>query len=431
MRPESRPFHLKSILFGAFWAAVGILLTQHFLGPWLASYTQASEEQILATVHRTISEDYVEPLSTEELMRQGAEGMLQSLKDPYADFFGPQELRHFQEGNSGMLVGIGVMLNRDSAILYPQPGGPAEAAGLRPGDTFLKIDGHDVSAANRTIIATLLRGEADSEASMQMLRQNGSTYTTTVTRSGVPTITVGDIRIVDADAGIGHVHIRSFAQSTLKELDHALERLSNNGMKALILDLRWNPGGQLPSAVGVAARFLDGNLVCSLESRYAPTDRRYANAADGKYHGMPLVLLLNGGSASGSEVVAAALRERGFAILVGERTYGKGIFQQVFEYEAGEFAMQFTAGYYITPAGHILEGHLNPELAGSLEPDLAIQSDVEEDRLIRTWQRRNPPPAKYRAAMYEAFPETANVNPPADRFLQAARALLRTTLQGS
>ncbi|MFK5957135.1 MAG: hypothetical protein QM477_11890, partial [Planctomycetota bacterium] len=110
MRPESRPFHLKSILFGAFWAAVGILVTQHFLGPLIESRTQATEEQILATVHRTIREDYVEPLSAAELMRQGAEGMLQSLHDPYADFFGPQELRRFQEGNSGVLVGIGVMI---------------------------------------------------------------------------------------------------------------------------------------------------------------------------------------------------------------------------------------------------------------------------------------------------------------------------------
>ncbi|MFK5957023.1 MAG: S41 family peptidase, partial [Planctomycetota bacterium] len=281
------------------------------------------------------------------------------------------------------------------------------------------------------IMATLLRGEAETEVEMEMSRQDGSTYTASVKRSGVPTITVGDVRMIDTEAGIGHIHLRSFARSTLEELDHALERLSHSGMKALVLDLRWNPGGQLPSAVGVAARFLDGNLVCSLESRYAPTDRRFANAADGKYHGMPLVLLVNGGSASGSEVVASALRERGFAVLVGERTYGKGIYQQVFEYDAGEFAMQFTAGYYITPAGHILEGHLNPELAGCLEPDLAIQSDAEEDRLIRTWQRRNPPPAKYRDAMYAAFPETANVPPPPDRFLSAASALLRNTLLGS
>lgn len=431
MRPESRSFHLKSILFGAFWASLGILATQHFLGPWLTSYSQATEEQILATVHRTISEDYVEPLSPEALMRNGARGMLESLRDPYADFFGPEDLRRFQEGNSGVLVGIGVMINGRGEVLYPQPGGASEAAGILPGDRFLTIDGHPVEQMDRSFMAGLLRGEAESEVVLEMSHQDGTTFTASVKRSAVPTITVGDVRMVDAESGIGHIHIRSFAQSTLAELDHALERLNRSDMKALILDLRWNPGGQLPSAVGVAGRFLDGHLVCSLESRYAPTDRRFAKSADGKFFGLPLVLLVNGGSASGSEVVAAALRERGFAVLVGERTYGKGIYQEVFEYDSGEFAMQFTAGYYITPAGHILEGHLNPQLAGCLEPDLAVISDAEEDRLIRSWQRRNRPPAKYREAMEAAFPETANVQPPPDRFLETAIAVLNRTLLGS
>ena len=428
MRPESRSFHLKSILFGAFWASVGILVTQHFLGPFISLHTQAPEEQILATVHRTISEDYVEPLSADALMRNGARGMLESLRDPYADFFGPEDLRRFQEGNSGVLVGIGVMINRRGEILYPQPGGHAEAAGVLPGDRFISIDGQEVVGMERGVMAGLLRGEADTEVVLEMEHLDGTPFTATVKRSAVPTITVGDVRMLDTESGIGHIHIRSFAQSTLAEFDHALDRLSRSGMKALVLDLRWNLGGQLPSAVGVAGRFLDGQLVCSLESRYAPTDRRSSRKSDGKYFGMPLVLLMNGGSASGSEVVAAALRERGFALLVGERTYGKGIYQQVFEYEAGDFAMQFTAGYYVTPAGHILEGHLNPQLAGCLEPDLAVMSDAEENRLIRTWQRRNRPPAIYREAMEAAFPETANVPPPPDRFLDTATAVLNRSL---
>ncbi|MDA0666861.1 MAG: S41 family peptidase [Planctomycetota bacterium] len=431
MRTENRSFHLKSILFGAFWASVGILVTQHFIGPFLSRHSQATEEQILATVHRTISQDYVEPLSPEALMRNGARGMLESLRDPYVDFFGPDDLRSFQEGNSGVIVGIGVMLNSRGEILYPQPGGNAEAVGIVPGDRFVNIDGQSVINMDRGLMAGLLRGEAGSEVVLEMEHQDGTPFTATVKRSAVPTITVGDVRMLDMDSGIGHIHIRSFAKSTVAELDHALERLVRSGMKALILDLRWNPGGQLPSAINVAGRFLNGGLVCSLESRYAPTERRYAQQVDGKYFGMPLVLLVNGGSASGSEVVAAALRERGFALLVGARTYGKGIYQQVFEYDSGEFAMQFTAGYYVTPAGHILEGHLNPQLAGCLEPDLSVIADAEEDRLIRTWQRRNRPPAIYREAMEAAFPETADVSPPPDRFLDTAVAILNRSLKGS
>ncbi len=383
---------------------------------------------MLVKVHQTIRDDYVQPLSATELMRSGARGMLESLHDPYASFFGPEEMRRFHEGNSGVLVGIGVMLNNLGDILYPQPGGFAEAAGIRPGDRFLAIEQEDVADADLAHIAKLLRGEAGTTVHLVLQRRDGSTYQADVERNPVPTVTVGDVRMVDEELGIGHIHIRSFAHSTVAEFDHALERLQAHGLQALILDLRWNPGGQLPSAVGVASRFLDGHLVCTLENRYGPTESRYALSKDGKFFGMPLVILVNGGSASGSEVVAAALRERGFAVLVGSRTYGKGIYQQVFEYEAGSFALQFTAGYYITPAGHVLESHLNPEIAGCLEPDIPIATEAAEDLAIRLWQGRNPPPAAYRDEVYATFPGMKNLTPPADRCLDAALSLLRQSL---
>lgn len=428
MRPESRPFHLKSLLFGALWASVGILVTQRFLGPCIIDRTRPAEEQMLLMVHETIRDDYVEPMPSDDLMRSGAEGMLSSLEDPYASFFGPEEMRRFREGNSGVLVGIGVMLNIAGDILYPQPGGLSDKAGIRPGDRFLRIDEVDVRDAPLQELAGLLRGEPGTSVHLELIRRDGSTYAAQVKRSSVPTLTVGDVRMLDQEAGIGHIHIRSFAQSTEHEFDRALDKLELRGMNALVLDLRWNRGGQLPSAVGVAARFLDGHLVCSLENRSGSTDRRHANPEDSRFLGMPLVLLVNGESASGSEVVAAALRERGFAVLIGSRTYGKGIYQEVFEYEAGNFALQYTAGYYITPGGHILEDHLRPEHAGGLEPDLVVMPDPAQEFAIRAWQRRNPPPAAFRDEVYEVFPAIRDATPPSDRVLDSALALLRTAL---
>lgn len=428
MRPESRPFHLKSLLFGAFWASVGILVTQRFLGPCIVDHTRPAEEQMLLMVHETIREDYVEPMPSDALMRSGAEGMLLSLQDPYASFFGPEDLRRFREGNSGVLVGIGVMLNTSGDILYPQPGGFSDKAGIRPGDRFLRIDDVDVRDAPLATMAELLRGEAGTLVHLELIRRDGSTYAALVERSSVPTLTVGDVRMLDEDLGIGHIHIRSFAQSTVHEFDRALDKLEQRGLKALVLDLRWNRGGQLPSAVGIAARFLDGHLVCSLENRNGTTDQRHADPEDSRFFGMPLVLIVNQESASGSEVVAAALRERGFAVVVGTRTYGKGIYQEVFEYQAGDFALQFTAGYYLTPAGHILEDHLRPEHAGGIEPDLVVLPDLEQEPFIRAWQRRNPPPAVFRDAVYEAFPIIRDAEPPPDRMLDTALTLLRTSL---
>lgn len=428
MRPESRPFHLKSLLFGAFWASVGILVTQRFLGPCIIDRTRPAEEQMLLMVHETIQRDYVEPVAGDDLMRAAAEGMLDSLEDPYSGFFGPEEMRRFREGNSGVLVGIGVMLNSLGDILYPQPGGFADKAGIRPGDRFVRIDGKDVQGAGLTQLATRLRGAAGTKVTLDLIRNDGTTYTAEVKRSAVPTLTVGDVRMLDTEAGIGHIHIRSFARTTEDEFDRALDKLEQRGLQALVLDLRWNRGGQLPSAVGVAARFLEGHLVCSLESRGGIIEQRFADPEDSRFYGMPLVLLVNGESASGSEVVAAALRERGLAVLVGTRTYGKGIYQEVFEYEAGDFALQFTAGYYRTPAGHILEDHLRPDHAGGLEPDLAITADPAEEVSVRSWQRRNPPPAAFREEVHELFPAIRDATPPPDRVLDAALTLLRTSL---
>lgn len=428
MRPENRPFHLKSLLFGAFWASVGILVTQRFLGPCIVDHTRPAEEQMLLMVHETIREDYVEPVPSSDLMRAGAEGMLNSLEDPYASFFGPEEMRRFREGNSGVLVGIGVMLNTAGDILYPQPGGYADKAGIRPGDRFVEIDGIDVRDANLQTLAGLLRGEPGSTLELALVRRDGEDYRCSVKRSSVPTLTVGDVRMLDPDAGIGLIHIRSFAKSTEHEFDRALDKLELRGLKALVLDLRWNRGGQLPSAVGIAARFLDGHLVCSLDNRSGTTEERHADAEDSRFLGMPLVLLVNGESASGSEVVAAALRERGFAVLVGSRTYGKGIYQEVFEYEAGDFALQFTAGYYRTPAGHILEDHLSPDHAGGLEPDIVVLPDPAQEFAIRAWQRRNPPPAAFRDEVHATFPAIRDALPPSDRVLDTALNLLRTTL---
>jgi len=424
-------FHLPSVLFGAFWAAVGILVTQSLLGPRLVELSRPEEEQMLGLVHRRLNEEYALAKDPKWLLQQGVKGMITALDDPYSTFIGPEQMRSFHETASGTLVGIGVMMDGLGTVLYPQPGGNAEKQGLRPGDRFLAIDGEDVQHENLPALSERLRGPNGSEIQVTIAHADGSELQTTIVRGTVPTLTVGDVRMLDQARGIGHLHVRSFARSTADELDRALERLDQQGMRALVLDLRWNIGGQLDAAVAIASRFLTGGVVCTLESRTAPPSVRRADRSKASHVDLPLVVLINEWSASGSEVLAAALRERGAAVLVGQRSYGKGIYQEVYDFPDGEFAIKFTAGYYLTPRGNILEDHLNTNFSGALDPDVAVRPMPEEQASIQAWQGRNPPPARYRADFERLFPQVAGLAPPKDSVLTAARELLALALPPS
>jgi carboxyl-terminal processing protease len=410
---------------------VVLLGVKFLLAPWLQLNTRETNEQILMQAHTTILDNSLEPHTSSDLMRGAAEGMLVSLQDPYASFVGPEEMRRFEEDSSGTLVGIGVMLTARGVVLYPQPGGLAEAAQLRPGDRFLQVDSVEVSDWNMNQLTEVLRGEIGTEVNLLMEHADGTQFEAMIKRGNVPTLTVGDTRMLDSEAGIGHVHVRSFAGTTADEFERAMWRLSGTtpgGLKGLVLDLRWNIGGQLNSAIAIASFFLDGELVCSLEGRNRPAEKRFAARGRAVYKDLPVVLLVNEWSASGSEVLAAALRERGMAVLVGQRTYGKGIYQQVYDFEQGDFVLKFTAGYYTTPAGRILEGHLDPDLVGGLEADIHVQPVAENSAAIRTWLRRNPPPSRFRDEVHELFPAYRDAQPPTDIALETALNLLQRSL---
>lgn len=431
MSLHRRPLDPRSIAFGVIWTAVVLLGVKFLLAPWLQLNTRETNEQILLQAHSTLLNNSLEPRTSSDLIRSAAEGMLASLQDPYASFVGPEEMRRFEEDSSGTLVGIGVMLTARGVVLYPQPGGLAEAAELRPGDRFLQIDGAEVSAWTMNQLTAVLRGEIGTEVNLLMEHADGTQFEAVIMRSTVPTLTVGDTRLLDAQAGIGHVHIRSFAGTTAVEFERAMRRLNGttpDGLQALVLDLRWNIGGQLNSAIAIASFFLDGDLVCSLEGRNRPSEKRFASRGRAVYKDLPIVLLVNEWSASGSEVLAAALRERGMAVLVGQRTYGKGIYQQVYDFDKGNFVLKFTAGYYTTPAGRILEGHLNPSLVGGLDADIHVQPIAENKAAIRTWLRRNPPPSRFREQVYELFPSYRDAQPPTDIALETALHLLQRSL---
>jgi carboxyl-terminal processing protease len=290
--------------------------------------------------------------------------------------------------------------------------------------------GKDASALRSEALTERLRGPRGSTVRLEFEHRDGARVSAELKRRPMPSGTVGDARWLDRAAGLGHIHIRSFAESTARELDAACAALLAEGaLLGLVLDLRWNTGGQLESAVEIASRFLAGGSVCTLREFGGATRELTAEPTLKRWPDLPLVLLVNSGSASGSEVLAGALRDHGAAVLVGERTYGKGIFQEVYRFRDGQFVLKFTAGEYLTPAGRALEGHLRPGLGpGGLEPDLPVAADPAQTAAIRRWQQVNWPPSALRAEVDEVFPGHFPFEPPADRVLDAALRLLQAAL---
>lgn len=431
--PQRRGLHLSSVLFGALWTAVGLLAAEQWLGPFLARRAMPEEEETLATVYRTLREHAVLAGDRAELARAGARGMVEGLADPYSSYIGPEDLEAFRLESSGTYAGIGAMLHPDGRLLYPLAGGPAEEAGLRPGDRILAVDGEDVAGLDSAALAPRLRGPRGSGVRLEIEHRDGVRASAEIRRRQVPAGTLGDARWLDRDAGVAHLLLRSFAESTPRELDVALERLEAEApLRALALDLRWNTGGQLESAVTIAARFLRGGLICTLRDRAGREQIRRADPALARWPELPLAVLINETSASGSEVLAGALRDHGAAVLVGVRSWGKGIYQEVYDFDAGGFVMKFTAGMYFTPAGRSLEGHLRPELApGGLEPDLHVADAPEAAAKVRNWHWIHRPDPRWRAAVDEAFPSYFPDQPPPDAVADAALVLLREALAGA
>jgi carboxyl-terminal processing protease len=419
------------MLLGITLTGLGVVLAQAVFGPVLARSLASTEQQILSNVHDRLVEDYVVPLDREALMRAGVRAMIDALGDDYSSFVGPEEVATYREESSGSLIGIGAIITDGARVRHPSPGGPAERAGLLPGDTLLAIDGQSTDGLTVDEVVDLIKGPEESSVHLQVRRHSdGLLMEVEIARESVPTGTVGRVEMLDPATGLGRIHIRSFARSTADELDAGLDELLAQGMRGLVLDLRFNRGGLLDAAVDCAARFVEGGIICTLEGRGEAHKVRKADRSDFRDLRLPIVVLLNEHSASGSEVLAAALRDRGVAVVAGSRSFGKGVYQQVQRYEDGQFVIKFTAGYYVTPAGRIIEGHLNSDFTGGIEPDLPVSpANVEDSSRIFRALQQDEIPGPYRVQAIAIWPVLADYpmsppDPATDLALQALRACL-------
>jgi len=319
-------------------------------------------------------------------------GALGTLNDPHTSFLEPEPREREREALSGRFGGIGAYVTQAEdgrIVLEPMPDLPAEKAGIRQGDTLLQVDSTEITTGmNTEEVIALIRGEVGTIVRLTV-RHEGETVplTVEVTREEIPSPTV-DSRMLDEPAGSGYVRITLFSDRTDRELRQALDELKSQGMTQLVLDLRGNGGGLLGAAVDVASEFLDGGPVL-YQVEKGGKEQTYEARNGGKFTDGKLVLLVDGGTASASEIVAGALQDRGRAVLVGEVTYGKGSVQQVFDLSDGS-SVHITYAEWLTPNHRQITGvGLTPEFqAGITDDDRANGRDPQLDRAIE-WLNQN------------------------------------------
>jgi carboxyl-terminal processing protease len=303
-----------------------------------------------------ISENYVETVDYEKANEAAIQGMLWTL-DPHSNFFGPEEYRRLMQDQESRFTGIGVSILRHRDGVYvqtPIQGTPAAKAGLRFGDRIVEVDGKDARDWTTPQVSKAVRGPEGEPVSIKVERAgNQSPLYFTIRRGSVPQPSIRNSFMLRP--GVGYVGLTGgFTQTTADELAQSLEQLSGQGMQQLVLDLRNNPGGLLDQAIKVVSHFVPrGKAVVSVRARDDGDTREYKNNLYDPVN-YPLVVLVNGGSASASEIVAGALQDHGRAIVVGETTFGKGLVQRVFNLPYGAGLTLTTAKYY-TPYGRLIQ----------------------------------------------------------------------------
>lgn len=346
---RSRAVIVAGTLFGAL--ITGGWLLQR--GSRTGAFTEFEGAQLFNNVLRHVQNDFVDTISDSTLYRKSVDGMLYELRDPYSTFLPPERFARLNESTSGNYAGLGLETDlRDGwlIVVAPLPGGPAERAGLQPGDRIVEIMGKPAKGWTSEEASKALRGKAGTPVTLKIERPGTQTpmemklVRSTIHQSAVRrTSLLGD--------GVGYIDLKAFSDSTGKELNGAITGLLAHGMKTLVLDLRTNPGGLLNQGVKVSDLFLNpGQKIVSMHGRLPEANREFADTAKQRWPDLPLIVLVDGRSASAAEIVAGALQDHDRALIIGTPTYGKGSAQSVVAF-GDQGGLKLTTARWFTPAG--------------------------------------------------------------------------------
>src|SRR5437867_5481177 len=338
-----------------------------------ATYEQL---RLFTEVLSIVQNQYVDEVPPKELIYSAIKGTLRGL-DPHSSFLDPENYREMQVETSGSFGGLGIEITlRDDVltVVAPIEGTPAHRAGLHPGDRIIKIDGLVTKDMQLSDAVKRMRGRPGSKVTIAVIREGWTEPKDfEIVREQ---IRVQSVRTHDLGNGIEYIRLRQFQEQTSHDVDAALEKFAKNGMKALVLDLRNNPGGLLTSAVEVTEKFVeDGKLVVYTEGRVRNQNMRFSAHAKKTYPNLPMVVLVNQGSASASEIVAGALQDYGRAVVVGTQSFGKGSVQTIIPLSDGS-GLRLTTAKYFTPKGRSIHGK-------GITPDIVVEIPKETTPAVK------------------------------------------------
>ena len=310
-----------------------------------------------------IREFYVDDVSPQILVNSGIRGMLEEL-DPHSVFIPPEQLKELKEEYSGEYTGVGieyVVQNHLPIVISPIPDTPAEKQGIRPGDTIAKIDGESTYGLTDEELRRKLRGHPGTTVQLTIRRETLPTpLTLTLARAEIPVLSVRTHFMLDQ--GVGYIYLSRFSKTTEEEFQRALVDLELAGMKKLILDMRYNPGGYLEQAVKVVDKFLPGGKrIVYTRGRIQSANEDYYSTDRDTHPNFPVVVLINHGTASAAEIVAGALQDWDRAVIVGETSFGKGLVQNQIPLKDGS-AIRVTIARYYTPSGRLIQRPYSKDL---------------------------------------------------------------------
>jgi carboxyl-terminal processing protease len=385
-KPKKTRKYLKNlfnigILLGIFWFGVGVGQGKIVFGPDAVFRDSVQEESLgeldyhgVDELYSTLVQSFDGQLNKDELETGLKEGLVEAANDPYTEYLTQEESKELDEQLNGSFEGIGAELGKEEqsiVIISPIAGFPAEKAGLRAGDIVAEIDGETAFDISITEAVKRIRGEKGTEVTLTVVR-DGDSQEITITRD---TITIPSVETEYIKGNIGVMIISRFGEDTLQLAGEAAEAFKDKEVNGVILDLRGNPGGRLDTAVDVSEIWLDRGQTILEEKRADTLIRTYSAEGDGVLSGVPTAVLINGSSASASEIVAGALRDNNKATLIGEQTYGKGSVQELISQSFGG-VLKVTIARWFTPEG------INIDEEG-IEPNREVklsEKDFENDR---------------------------------------------------
>lgn len=377
--------------------AIGVASTLVVTGTVFASYQKMlfPKGNALSDVKTVQKLNYLEELIDEEYLDEKDEsslreglyaGLLAGLKDPYSTYYTAEQYKELNTSNEGSYVGIGAVLQKDDAggakIIQLYEGGPGEQAGLKKGDVIKAVDGTDVTDKETSDIASMVRDSEKDSVMLTIQRENEEK-----TRDVKVEIRDVEIQTVSHEMlseDTGYIRISEFSEVTSDQYKKAFADLKDQGMKKLVVDLRDNPGGLLTAVCGVLRQILPEGLIVYTEDK---NGKREEETCDGKNKlDMPLAVLVNGNSASASEIFAGAVKDYGIGTIVGTTTYGKGVVQTIHSLTDGS-AVKITIAKYFTPKGNdINKKGINPDVEAELSGDITDWTELthKEDTQLQT-----------------------------------------------